>query len=334
MKWEVPCHTAGEIKRAGEKNGSGIFDMEDLSIADNWRAAHAYPLYQIGAWLHETFPDRIVAQRLKRMDSIADKLQRSKDMSLWRMQDLGGCRVLMDGASDVYAGVDKLKRCDTGHLLKREMDYMQNPRSWGYRGYHMIYAYQGERTFSRNMLIEVQLRTYLQHLWATAVEIAAFLRGERLKAGQGDRDVLRFFAIISSLFAYEEGLPPAPGMENNAAALLDEARSIDFEKDILGGLNAIRKMVRVVENDEDGGGKYYALALNKEKYTLALIPFDIKDIAHATRVYEELEARREFDAVLIHSSRFSEICKAYPNYFADAGAFIEKAEEVLYNKRR
>ena len=36
----------------------------------------------------------------------------------------------------------------------------------------MVYQYKSDRieTYNRNMLIEIQFRTHLQHIWATAVE--------------------------------------------------------------------------------------------------------------------------------------------------------------------
>lgn len=39
--------------------------------------------------------DVVVAERLKRLDSIINKLKREPSMSLWTMQDLVGCRFIV-----------------------------------------------------------------------------------------------------------------------------------------------------------------------------------------------------------------------------------------------
>ncbi|MBU6438396.1 MAG: hypothetical protein KGQ77_12790, partial [Betaproteobacteria bacterium] len=59
-----------------------------------------------------------------------------------------------------------------------------------------------------NQKIEVQLRTRLQHAWATAVEIVDAFTGQALKSGlklnSGDPKWRRFFALMSSVIAIRE----------------------------------------------------------------------------------------------------------------------------------
>ncbi len=54
------------------------------------------------------------------------------------------------------------------------------------------------------MLIEVQLRTRLQHNWATAVETVGIFTGEALKSSQGNEDWQDFFRLVSTWFAHKE----------------------------------------------------------------------------------------------------------------------------------
>ena len=56
------------------------------------------------------------------------------------------------------------------------------------------------------MLIEVQFRTKLQHTWATAVEMMGIYTKSNLKSSQGNKDILRFFLLVSSIFAMIEKL--------------------------------------------------------------------------------------------------------------------------------
>ena len=59
--------------------------------------------------LRKRNPDAIVVQRLKRLESIMGKLERFPDMNLYRMQDLGGCRVILDTIEQVYDSVCNYK---------------------------------------------------------------------------------------------------------------------------------------------------------------------------------------------------------------------------------
>ena len=85
-------------------------------------------------------------------------------------------------------------------------NYIKEPNpDTGYRGIHLIYKYNSSKTPQYNdLLIEVQLRTRLQHLWATAVETVGMFTQNRLKFNQGDDVCLRFLKLVSIIFAAEE----------------------------------------------------------------------------------------------------------------------------------
>lgn len=151
--WEEPKYSKKQIDKAGktistfsrkikeEFDVQGInardFD-EAINILNNWRSSHAYPLEVITSTLRHNNPKAIVVQRLKRLDSIIGKIERFPDMSLYRMQDLGGCRVIVDSISEVYDAINRFKTSRIRHVLKRENDYIQNPKESGYRSYHMV----------------------------------------------------------------------------------------------------------------------------------------------------------------------------------------------------
>lgn len=103
--WEVPKYSKSEINKAGAVIADPSSSREDrdnaLIILNNWRAAHAYPLQVICSNLRLRNPNAIVVQRLKRLDSITGKIERFPNMSLYRMQDLGGCRVIVDTIEQV-----------------------------------------------------------------------------------------------------------------------------------------------------------------------------------------------------------------------------------------
>ena len=76
-KWKVAEHSRSQIIKAG-KIIKKVDSTEDeianaIQVIDNWRAAHAFPMHIIYMHLRrlaESKPDIIVAERLKRLDSI------------------------------------------------------------------------------------------------------------------------------------------------------------------------------------------------------------------------------------------------------------------------
>ena len=76
-----------------------------LAIINNWRSSHGYPLYMMRKTLlrraRRVDKNALVAQRLKRLDSIAPKLRRFDQMQLSKMQDIGGCRAILDDMRQV-----------------------------------------------------------------------------------------------------------------------------------------------------------------------------------------------------------------------------------------
>ena len=150
-RWKIPEYTKREINEAGNtiRNDSAT-DAEKasaLEIIDNWRAAHAYPLHVFYMNLrskagHRT--DIIVAERLKRMNSIVEKLRRENSMELYRMQDLGGCRMVVPTLEEVYKFSKRFMESRIRHERKNIKDYIQTPKRSGYRSLHLIYKFRSD----------------------------------------------------------------------------------------------------------------------------------------------------------------------------------------------
>jgi ppGpp synthetase/RelA/SpoT-type nucleotidyltranferase len=100
------------------------------------------------------------------------------------------------------------------HELWDEDDYIHDSKKDSYRCHHLKYAYtgRGNSVIHNGRRIEVQIRTNLQHSWATAVEAIGMSRGEELKSGQGSPEWRRLFALMSAEFAEAEGCDSAKGM--------------------------------------------------------------------------------------------------------------------------
>lgn len=282
-KWEIPKYSGNQINKAGKIIAdpfSTIEEREDaLVILNNWRAAHAYPLQVICSNLRKKNPNAIVVQRLKRLESITGKIQRFPEMQLYKMQDLGGCRVIVDTIEQVYESVDKYKSSRIGHILKREYDYIANPKKSGYRSYHMVYQFHSETkdTYNKNMFIEIQFRTKLQHMWATAVEMMGIYTKSNLKSSQGDYDILRFFTLVSSLFAIQEKMPICPNTSGWADELISEIKYLDNKNNIISTLSGLNVSINYASNKYNQKDKnlYYIILLNYDKMRVTVKPFKI-----------------------------------------------------------
>lgn len=121
------------------------------------------------------------------------------------------------------------------HFLFEPYDYIQNPKPDGYRSHHLVFKYigKGDDQVFNGRRIEIQVRTRLQHAWATAVEAVGLFRGEDLKGGNGSADWLRLFQLMSSEFAMAENcpdLPDAPKRTDRLPEIIDldkRLRAID-----------------------------------------------------------------------------------------------------------
>jgi len=56
----------------------------------------------------------------------------------------------------------------------------------------------------------MQIRSQLQHAWATAVETVGTFLQQALKSSQGDEGWQRFFALMGNAMAMRERRPPVP----------------------------------------------------------------------------------------------------------------------------
>lgn len=343
-RWKEPEYTKKQINNAGIiiRNEDSSFDEKEeaLKILDNWRAAHAYPLHVFYMNLREKAGSRgdiIVVERLKRLESIVSKLQREDGMKLYRMQDLGGCRMVVPNIVDVYRFSDKFQKSRIRHEHIKTNDYIQHPKLSGYRSLHLIYRFQSDRTEKAiynkyPMLIELQFRTHLQHIWATALETIGLFTNQALKAGQGNESILRFFALVSSVFAIQEGCPTVPNTSENQEILISEMKKINNQHHILEMLRAIRV---AIDHDADtipNKWGYYILQLNYKEHLLRRIYFKPSELALANSVYDSLEEMYRdapVDVVLVRAASYATVKAAYPNYFMDIGEFVNRIEWLL-----
>jgi (p)ppGpp synthase/HD superfamily hydrolase len=146
-KWQICTLSNGELDRAGIDLAKGFEDdilryLDAYEKMDRFRRSHAFPLNTLQMTLRQrakrVSSRAVVAQRLKRSESIISKIQRQKSMKLSRMQDIGGCRAIMPSVSDVRRIIQLYDVARDRHIHTGYKDYITDPRPSGYRGYHII----------------------------------------------------------------------------------------------------------------------------------------------------------------------------------------------------
>lgn len=336
--YESIKYSKSQIRKAGEVISKGINNeslYEDyLPVVDNWRAVHAFPLDAITtivstAMEHES--EVHVVQRLKRLESIIGKLQRPNNTGLLKMQDLGGCRVIVPSIETLYASIDKVRNAliDNGHNIIKETDYLNIPReNSGYRSYHMIVEYVGPEEYN-GMRVEIQIRTKLEHSWATAVEIMDSTEKQTLKAGTGKAEYMRFFKLVSALFSLYEGTSVVNGISKNEAEIIHEIYELDKQHNIREKLSAYSSAIRM-SGKYPNNADYYLIMVDRKTTTVSAKSFKKEQIDKATQEYQDLEKNKGNgkDYVLVAAKNFEIIRDCYPNYFGETQTFLIKIHEL------
>ncbi len=343
----VPKESKNKINKAGKTLACGSdSDLEKefdaISLADKWRACHAYPLNTFNSTLRvraKNFPNAIVAQRLKRMSTIIDKLKRYPAMQLTTMQDIGGVRIILDSVEDVYKIAKKYSKTgEFAHGLVREYDYIQKPRDEdGYRSLHLVYKYKNKLVPSYNgLLIELQIRTRLQHTWATAVETMGTFLGQALKSRQGDREWLNFFSVTSSAFAYIENTPLVPRYKNMTfeqtfKAVANANQELKVLDKIKGFTVAVNEIIK--KGNSDKGWAYHLIILNSLEKRVQIKPYTRNSFEDALRDYANIESQvtsgRKIEPVLVSAGPLAMLRQAYPNFFLDISDFVNRVNDII-----
>lgn len=307
---------------------------EAKSVLDNWRACHAAPLNSfqksLRLKLKNTDEDALVSQRLKRTPSILSKLERNPSMLLSRMQDIGGIRAVVKNMKKVREiEADYKNGTRIFSIVNGGKDYINYPKDSGYRSVHMIF--KCKNGFS----IELQIRTTIQHAWATAVETMGTFLNHSLKSSEGPEEWLKFFALASSAFAILESTPRAPEHDKySAKEVFELLLRKEKELDVLNKLAGFRVAANHIKDDKKNG-RYHLVTLNLDAKFANIQSFSPKDIDKANIEYSLKEERvrngENLQVVLVSSESISALKKAYPSYFLDAQQFSKQILTVRKN---
>lgn len=152
--------TRSQIDRLGERlKRQTPVTADDLSMLEQLLTDHQEPMNvaqeRVRSQVSESFD---IAARLKSTGTIIEKLRRGTRLS--GMRDIAGIRVRGKVTLDEQTALANRMRRDFGDA--EIVDRRASP-SYGYRAGHVIATVE-------DCLIEIQIRTHLQDLWAQLVE--------------------------------------------------------------------------------------------------------------------------------------------------------------------
>lgn len=326
-----------EIKEAGRLLAGRVQRSPEVEqafrILHNWRMHHAYPMVRERTKLSRAVNPSggLTAGRLKRISSIRKKLFRGT-VKLNEMQDLVGCRAILDSMDHLSEVLNRYRHIDEGGRVRRKTDYIRAPKPDGYRSVHLIVKFDetGAGEKHRGCLVELQLRTRLQHVWATTVEAAGAMRNEDLKASEGCSQWLRFLALMSGHIADLEKQPRGENLPTNSNQLRKEVKELSEALNVRENLNAFRNLMKEAESSGGSHSGRYMLRMDAKTGSVDVTPA-WRDEFHFSDLDDDFEESRQSLEVSIKSMKM--LRQAYPNYFADTSEFLKILEDLEGSRR-
>lgn len=184
-----------------------------------------------------------------------------------------------------------------------------------------------------NLRIEVQLRTKLQHSWATCVETVDAFSGEDLKFGKGASDWRRFFQLIGTVHARIEKTMDVANTPKSQDRLLSEVKGLESKLQVIHTLRSYAQITQHIMRKPDNERRdWFLIQMRPDEKQVLVQGYPITLLAKAKQhlaEFEEMFQGTKNQAALVATSSLAELKKAYPNYFADTTHFIATLERFL-----
>lgn len=323
--------TKKQISKLGKRlsDSEGNVCENDLEMLQEYRKSFEAPLSDVFDQLRKLSikvdPKSIVTYRIKRINTIIDKLRRfSKNpngrMSLDNIVDIAGCRCILHNEEQIYRLRDQLiKSYGTAISISDKHDYIKNPKESGYKSLHL---YIKHPTYKRN--VEIQLRTTEHHDWATLVEIIDLIFETKIKEGTKDYNGLKRFL---QLFSRKDNLNKYEIKE-----LIKIEQKNKIYKKICSVFKNNYLNVRKEWLSRQKKGCYYVIEANGCKKTSSIENFLSYDDAEKA-YYDKYVKNKESNIVLtyLRDANFAQLSKAYANYILTIHTFFDDYRTFIEN---
>lgn len=314
------------------KDEEEFLELED--VFDEYRKAHLQPLSETTLELQQLLTNYgapyYIAQRLKRKPQIIRKLNRLS-VRLTQLQDIGGCRIIVQKNSDV----DKLHKYLLENVRKQSVfqvdkstDYRELGRDdTGYRALHVILKRSG-------IHLELQIRSRIQHYWSESIERTSVIYGYHLKESEGDPTVIDYFKNLSDVFfEIEAGRQPSIGMRLKVDSLRNSCETVIKQSprhkvfDSFVNEDIIRTLTEKESRNQAGLNNWILVF---DWNAGAFVSWDIvsrnPDDAVATYIHYErmFPVESGYEVVLVGSSEVATVRQTHSHYFG-----IENYDTIL-----
>lgn len=341
MAYAVPNFTRKQITKAGFTIISRTATPYEKAVAldqiNHWRACHAYPVNTFQATLRNRLKrltgETIVATRLKRIPSIEKKLITNNGMQLARMQDVGGLRAIVKNIRQVREIQAIYSNGSLTHQLVSTADYIATPKSSGYRSLHLIYKYDNPQAPEyKGLCLELQIRTKIQHLWATAVETVGTFLNQALKSSEGEEEWLEYFRVVSAAFSWLEKCPVGTDFQHlSNTQIFRLVKELGLKLDVRRKLDVFSVAAQHINNKSTGS--YHLIILNAAEKTVSINSFGIRRLEDANIAYARAEefaskSKDDIQPVLVATDSIHKLRRAYPNYFLDTREFLRAISRI------
>ncbi|UPQ78205.1 RelA/SpoT domain-containing protein [Flavobacterium azooxidireducens] len=310
------------INKIGENIAArgGEITPEELEQLQLFRTSFSKPLVDVFNITREiadkVHQSSILAFRLKRIDTIINKLSREKEMDLSRMGDIGGIRCIFYNEAEVYKAKELIEK--TFESGGKTRDYIKEiHRDIGYKSIHM---YVKDPVSQKR--IEIQLRTRNHHNWATLIEITDLLYDLRLKelGFESNKKFGQFHALMSSdkeLTKEEAEL---------IYEVLDKYNFITVLSDTFRKNNA---EVKKRWSDENKKNSFFLIEASKTQIPNLKSFRTFEEAEHA--YFEKYKENSSAEIVLtsIKKPNFKQISVAYANYILSYHTFMSDIRPIL-----
>ena len=316
--------TISKINKIGIKIKDGIIlNSDEQEIFNYFRQIHELIFEEF--YKKIKLPDKyIVVTRLKRMESIIDKLRRPNSSKLSRIDDIAGIRIIVNNFTEIYEISELLEKLliSNNCQLKYNKDYIEFSKKDGYRSLHKIFTFSYE---NKNLNFEIQIRTKLQHLWSTTVEIYDLIEYKNLKSGSFNK--LKtweglFFKRCSKVIENFE--------KNNlvySKKMIDKIFKFKKYIKIFEKLKTIKsiKNIHLLEGYKDGDS--LLLIIDIEKGSINFLDEEPENLVTYYNILEQ-ESEKNIKLLLLTIKNIKKLQSAYSNYFLDNDEFIKLLETI------
>ncbi len=179
------------IDRFGDRLRADFHGKDDVELLDAYRRSFDDAYQTVVGTLRELGFEP-TGRPAKSTLSIIEKLRR-ESIRFSQMQDVAGCRIVVPNVVDQDSAVATMRAAFPSATV---VDRREKP-SYGYRGVHVIVEISEKP-------IEIQVRSWLQHLWAELSEKLSDVRDPGIKYGAGPYAWQLFLTRISAVVARAE----------------------------------------------------------------------------------------------------------------------------------